>query len=518
MRGRLRSLRRRAKYFYPALLGILPILDSYASVQFRISFSDLVAPILVVVAIVTLIYVLSRRLLPNSEAALAMAAVGALILFQPKLIRQITDLLPLIGGKVALALVITALVALTVLIIKKIDTKQLAMLNTAAAVLAVGAVAYYGLVLAAGSTSYARVTAARFVDIGAISQAIDAPARPNIYQILLDGYGRADVLRQLYDFDNTPFLDSLRQEEFAVAEQSVANYSQTMLSLSSMLNWNYLEALNDPDVNTEDVNDLIQLQRYNRSVELLRELGYTWAWLPAEFWGTHLEGAADRTYRYPRLRPHHRHVIDQSLLGLFVSFRYTDLDHLNITEYALENLLTPAREIDGPVFTLAHLISPHPPFIYDQHGPTVSGVDTSIDDGFRLANYRADYIGQLQYLNQRILEKVEQIRAEDPEAVIILHSDHGPASTLDWQNEEPSDETLFERMPNLLAIYMPETYRQDFVFYDAISPVNVFRSVFNAVFGTDFELLEDEAYFSAHPRPFHYTQAARELIRPGASE
>src|SRR5207253_1118682 len=34
--------------------------------------------------------------------------------------------------------------------------------------------------------------------------------RPDIYYIVLDSYGRGDVLKEIYGYDNTPFLEGLR--------------------------------------------------------------------------------------------------------------------------------------------------------------------------------------------------------------------------------------------------------------------------------------------------------------------
>ena len=48
-------------------------------------------------------------------------------------------------------------------------------------------------------------------------------------------------MRELYDYDNSDFTDYLESKGFYVASKSAANYSQTYLSLGSMLNLNYLE-------------------------------------------------------------------------------------------------------------------------------------------------------------------------------------------------------------------------------------------------------------------------------------
>jgi hypothetical protein len=47
---------------------------------------------------------------------------------------------------------------------------------------------------------------------------------PDIYYVILDGYARADILDELYGYDNSRFLDYLERHGFFVAETSHSNY------------------------------------------------------------------------------------------------------------------------------------------------------------------------------------------------------------------------------------------------------------------------------------------------------
>jgi hypothetical protein len=76
---------------------------------------------------------------------------------------------------------------------------------------------------------------------GAAIESIDT--LPDIYYIILDGYGRADVLNDIYQYDNSAFLDFLTRHGFYVAEKSCSNYDQTILSLTSSLNLRHLHDL-----------------------------------------------------------------------------------------------------------------------------------------------------------------------------------------------------------------------------------------------------------------------------------
>ena len=68
---------------------------------------------------------------------------------------------------------------------------------------------------------------------------------PDVYFFLLDSYGRADLLKEAYGFDNSDFINGLEQRGFYVAECSQSNYVRTEISLGSSLNLQYLQELSD---------------------------------------------------------------------------------------------------------------------------------------------------------------------------------------------------------------------------------------------------------------------------------
>lgn len=67
--------------------------------------------------------------------------------------------------------------------------------------------------------------------------------RPDIYFIVLDGYGREDMLRQLFGIDNSEFVGYLEEKGFIVPEHSLSNYPKTALSIASTLNLDYVQNL-----------------------------------------------------------------------------------------------------------------------------------------------------------------------------------------------------------------------------------------------------------------------------------
>ena len=107
----------------------------------------------------------------------------------------------------------------------------------------------------------------------ALTLAPNSTNRPDIYYIILDGYARSDVMQELFNFDNSAFLERLRHKGFFVARGSTANYCQTPLSLSSSLNLDYLDDL--VKGLGSDQTALHELIARNRLAETLRPLGYS---------------------------------------------------------------------------------------------------------------------------------------------------------------------------------------------------------------------------------------------------
>jgi hypothetical protein len=109
---------------------------------------------------------------------------------------------------------------------------------------------------------------------------------------------------------------------------------------------------------------------------------------------------------------------------------------------------------------------------------------------------------------KRTERAIDAILANSPEPpIIVLQSDHGSGMHLDMESAEKTDHR--ERMGILAAVYMPGGRREGLT--DAISPVNIFRVVFNNEFGTKLPLLPSESYYSTWPRPFDFVRVTDQI-------
>ncbi len=382
-----------------------------------------------------------------------------------------------------------------------------------------------GLVLASyfyrASAAEVSQASASSVSIGDFAEE-ETGSKPDIYYLIFDTYARADILEEQYDYDNSPFLDSLRDRGFYVADRSNSNYLWTGLSLTSSLNMdlipniildgtrgNYPSALQRP----------IQRSAIRRQ---LQKLGYGTVSVPT---GYRLTEILDATHF---LTPDMARMENLRLRGAFNAFEgmlmhssavriLIDLDTLRsvpVADFIQSRLEYPARiqreyilsafdhletipDIPGPKFVFVHIVSPHDPYFFGPNGEDITGGDPftlAIQENLPPEERVALYRDQLTYVNSRIERAVDAIleRSESP-PIIILQSDHGPRH-IELDFGDPAGDALRTRMSIFNAYYLPGDC--DRLLYPTITPVNTFRIILNCYFGGSNELLEDVTYFS----------------------
>ncbi len=350
---------------------------------------------------------------------------------------------------------------------------------------------------------------------------------PDIYYLVFDAYGRGDILQEFYNYDNTAFLDRLREMGFYVAEESRANYPMTALSTACTLNLDYLDTMvEDFDGNILDsynFRPLIAKIKNNRVFQSLKPLGYkTVAYAPGV---SVVDLKNGDIYYSPELQ---LTAFQNGLLNmtpipiLLTKFRLKsqfDL-HRDRILFTLDHLPDMAKRenTEEPVFVFAHLICPHPPFVFDAQGDPIGqsgGMAFMEEDNIwrrheQGEEYRKRYVDQLEFLSGRILEVVEEILTESKEPpLIILQSDHGPGLELKWDN--PGEKTYRERLSILNAYHLPDVSAEA-VLYPSITPVNTFRTILREFFEADLDPLPNRSFFSTPKKPYRWHEVDFEKI------
>ena len=338
---------------------------------------------------------------------------------------------------------------------------------------------------------------------------LSAPAsQPDVYYIILDRYANVDTLRDIYGYDNEPFMRELEQRGFSVARHSWANYFKTALSVYSSMNMKHIdpEELHATRPNTFD--EIHQALRDHMAVPAaLKSIGYDYIHLGNWWEPTATNIDADISLRFQESAEFSGALFSTTMMSIIsppVETEASD-DGETITRrdmarsttlFAFDRLEESAGR-PGPTFVFAHILVPHPPYIFKPDGSPVA------EEEARGRSERANYVRQLQFANTRVLRAIDTlIRDSGPDPIIVLQADEGPwpaafaagQKRFKWLDAPPED--IQQKFGILNAMRLPGVDPADFGFTDRTSPVNEFRIVFNALFGTDLPLLPDVTYLS----------------------
>jgi len=340
---------------------------------------------------------------------------------------------------------------------------------------------------------------------------------PDIYYLVLDSYGRADVLQREFAYDNSDFLEFLEQRGFYVADQARSNYLLTILSISSALNLNYLNPLEKEardSANRQPLKDLIQ---HSQLRSFLDDLGYKYVAFDSGYSFTRTTDADLYLSPFAKINEFEElfftrsaGVLAEPLENNPIAYQTYDAHRKRII-FTL-NKLQELPKVPGPKFVFVHLLLPHPPFIFGAHGEVrVPDRPFDINDADLYSGSREEYLegyaSQVEFTNQQVRAVIQSLlTGSETPPIILIQGDHGPRIFTDW--DSPQDSCLLESTAILNAIYAPDIGLA--ALYPTITPVNTFRVLLNETFGMDLDLLEDRTYFSNYWEPYDLLDVTRQ--------
>lgn len=308
-----------------------------------------------------------------------------------------------------------------------------------------------------------------------------AAAFPDIYYIILDGYGSARTLRDLFNFDNKEFIDYLEKKGFFVTTQSRSNYGMTLLSLSSSLSMDYLRAESPPPKDDELGQDVYRF---------LKRKGYKYVGIG---------GDAKRDF----LRDYEFYIILLRTTPIDILANRLNLYAPVLRDRILRQFdaLAAIPETKGPRFIFVHILAPHPPYVFDRNGKEVSRIRMDAHLNIFKSGWddKEAYLDQLIFINKKVMSAVREILSKSAVApIIILQADHGPVFSFE------GDRLYKVRMNIFNAYYLPGSDHAQGIIYNSVTPVNSFRLIFNHYFQAGYPILPDKSYFSSFENPYHF--------------
>jgi hypothetical protein len=331
----------------------------------------------------------------------------------------------------------------------------------------------------------------------AVEIAAPAPNAPDVLVVVLDGYPRADVLADDFGYDNGALLDALGRRGFVTSEAAVTGYSVTWASLAAMLDLGY--PIGEGLVSEADHAELRRLRSGDAAmVRTFKAAGYEAIFFENAWDGSHCGRAYDRClrpgiiyrslYRLGELTP-----LAGPLRNLFVD-PFAALGPPQLSE--LGALV--AEPSERPRLIISHATIPHPPLNLDAECTLVRGTGRS---GLHLARSATDdtsrvvdaYAGQLRCVNTLVLGAVDALLAADPDAMVMITSDHGSdlRAQMFTDPTEWTDAAVRERVGILSAHRLPGC---DAEVPSDVSLINGARIITSCALDVDLPLLETRFY------------------------
>jgi hypothetical protein len=346
-------------------------------------------------------------------------------------------------------------------------------------------------------------------------------SKPDIYYLLYDRYGNKDQLKHNFDFDNSDIYKFLGSKGFVNRTDAFSNYPFTMSSVPSTMAMNYF-----PEFEQKfGTQGKWQSAYAYRSVlnnppvaQILKQNGYQYNQLSSwwDFSRVGIKADTNPTISF-RLRAFGGHfyltdlqrdIVHKSILSPWLK-KGVSVGDKAVLKYDLdrnprenfESQMGALRTIAGrsdkssPNYTFAHILAPHPPYLFAADGswPAYDGEanDNGVDEAVK-------YVNEAKYVNSQIKSLVNYIQQNDPGAVIVIQADEGPYPkqfrgdiTIDNYYDPlklPLDK-MQQKFGVFASYYLPNAPAGNAAQIHA--SVNTFRVVLNSYLGYDFPLLPD---------------------------
>ena len=538
------EIKKNSKIFHPFLIAFFPIIAVYSVNIGLIQLEQFIFPTLIIVGGAFLFFLCLKYVLKNAKKAALIVTLAFIIFFSfghvYNMLNQVSiGDIDLGSNRILLPIFVISFGIGSFLIVRTKRTLDNAtsIVNTISVVFITVIIAMVGIeafgcdecliqqTYSLGIFSNQIMDSTLYFEEHSFSVS-ESDSLPNVYYIILDGYPRNDVLKKHLDFDNSEFIDFLKQREFYVAENSYSNYSLSSTSIPATMNMNYINFLADElgeDSRSYDplLGKDFGLYADNQVIKNFKSMGYKVAKIGSVPMYLHEMPLADLSLCYKSIHLMDNRLFDTvartSMIGYFIE-RWSEDMQRQIILCAFEELPKISSYYEEPVFAWSHIMIPHFPLIFGADGePVTPGESLLVMNNPHLFegtdsswNIKQQFLQQLQFANKKSIKLIDKILENEKQSIIIIQSDHGSAFDVDL--DDPTDDDVHQRLSNINAIYFPDEKPREILMNDQTN-VNTFRIVFNSYFGSDYDILEDKIYWNlSFKKPFWFKDVTSVLL------
>ena len=317
---------------------------------------------------------------------------------------------------------------------------------------------------------------------------------PDVFHIITDMYLPNTILKSKLNFDNSLFIDQLKEKNFVEIEGR-SNYVRTAQSIASITNLNYINHLNDDEL--DYVINSPKSIKNTLEGRIAMDLGYTVKHISSNdiYFGDHI-----------LLGDFVRLLVENSILkiiydinpkiqGLWKSRKSRDIDK------SFSSLIEISEESDH-TWTFFYISLPHPPFIFDANGSrrSTNEMNQDFERGVWTEKTKDLYINQIKILNNLLISATNKILENSNEnTVIIIQSDDGVHQLSGNMGDLELEDTSLETIEEAFAINVfLKTGAQCSEFNSTdITNVNIIRTLLNICFKQTVEDVRDKYFWSS---------------------
>ena len=532
----MNELKRKSKKIHPFLVAIFPILIIYSQNIGRVEIEELILPVIIIVGPTIGLYYFLKSILKNENKSAIIVTLILIMLFSYGHIYYLLSDVMIdefdIGQNRYLIPAFGLVLGISIFFIiraRRVFDNATSILNVISIVFIIVAISNVALVGAEITSCDKCSNQEFFYEARDFSDYFEShefsisenQELPDVYYLILDEYARNDALIEYHNFSNHELTEFLEKKGFHIAKNSFANYPMSVQSIPAIMNMDYINFLAD-EIGTEVRNykplngKNYGLYPNNMVIKNFKEMDYKIITFNTFALHLHENPLADKTFCHRDKFLLDNRLADvlarTSIFGYYIE-RWAEGELRQATLCAFENFGNAGNVFDEPVFVWAHVMLPHPPWIFGPNGEEITpGKPLLITDNpeFRDSGWepKRQYIQQVQFANKKTIEVVENILENNRNAIIIIQGDHGTAWETNWM--EPSKEDAWQRLRNFDAIYFPDKDKRDLLLDDR-TLVNTFRTVFNAYYESNYELLENKMYWGWNAKPYYFEEMTQYL-------
>ena len=300
---------------------------------------------------------------------------------------------------------------------------------------------------------------------------------PNVYFFLFDEYGGHENLLRYTGYDNSPFYDALEALGFNVSKNSRNYTADTYTELPNLLNLGQKYSTNmSREVKMQGFLNPVLFRLFNENgfqLNIISDYGH----IP-------IDSSVDYSFKTEM----YEDTLENFLLKNTVYYPLLLDQYKNTRILEVESIfqyLSDSCKIQPEnLFTFAYVEFPHLPWVVDEFG---NNLPLSEKQNWENSD---TYLGQLKFSSKKILEVVEIIIENDPEAIIVIQSDHGYRQPIYLKNLSENYDDWDLEMNYIRNILNVVYYKGEKIDIESLSGLNTLFVVLNEYFGMNFEFVK----------------------------